>query len=106
MIQYRQRNEVEYDFSQLQSDLFMGIKGRSAQNSAEGGLLVNFLSLRLRLSLLDAMRTSGLVDQMWIPKLMLTMRKLRITMVGGEWRLNEVTKKQREIISKLGLPLL
>ena len=106
MIQYRQRNEVEYDFSQLQSDLFMGIKGRSAQNSAEGGLLVNFLSLRLRLSLLDAMKTSGLVDQMWIPKLMLTMRKLRITMVGGEWRLNEVTKKQREIISKLGLPLL
>jgi hypothetical protein len=34
------------------------------------------------------------------------MRKLRITKVGDEWRLNEVTKKQREILSKLGIPLL
>ena len=26
--------------------------------------------------------------------------------IGGEWRLNEVTRKHREIQSKLGLPLL
>jgi len=37
---------------------------------------------------------------------MKVMRKLRITCVGGEWRLNEVTRKQREILSRLGLPLL
>jgi len=106
MVQYRQRNEVEYDFSQLQSDLFMGIRGKSIQKSAEGGLLVNFLSLRLRLSLLGMMKSSGITDEMWIPKLMKVMRKLRITCVGGEWRLNEVTRKQREILSRLGLPLL
>ena len=106
MIEYRQRNDVEYDFSQLQSDLFMGIKGKSDQKSAEGGLLVNFLSLRLRLTLLDRMKTAGITDEMWIPKFMKIMRKLRITLVGDEWRLNEVTRKQRELISKLGLPLL
>ena len=106
MIEYRQRNDVEYDFSQLQSDLFMGIKGKSDQKSAEGGLLVNFLSLRLRLTLLDRMKSAGITDEMWIPKFMKIMRKLRITLVGDEWRLNEVTKKQRELIAKLGLPLL
>ena len=106
MIQYRLRNEVEYDFSQLQSDLFVGIRGKSVQKSAEGGLLVNFLSLRLRLTLLNRMKKSGITDEMWVPKLMKVMRKLRITRVGEEWRLNEVTKKQREILSKLGLPLL
>ena len=106
MIQYRMRNEVEYDFSQLQSDLFVGIRGRSVQKSAEGGLLVNFLSLRLRLALLRMMKDAKLTDEMWIPKLMKIMRKLRITQVGGEWRLNEVTRKQREILNKLGLPLL
>ena len=106
MIEYRQRNDVEYDFSQLQSDLFMGIKGKSDQKSAEGGLLVNFLSLRLRLTLLNRMRSAGITDEMWIPKFMKTLRKLRITLVGDEWRLNEVTKKQRELIAKLGLPLL
>lgn len=106
MIEYRQRNDVEYDLSQLQSDLLMGIKGKSDQKSAEGGLLVNFLSLRLRLTLLERMRISGITDEMWIPKLMKVLRKLRITLVGNEWRLNEVTKKQRELIGKLGLPLL
>lgn len=106
MIEYRQRNDVEYDFSQLQSDLFMGIKGKSDRKSAEGGLLVNFLSLRLRLTLLERMRTSGITDEMRIPKLMKVLRKLRMTLVGNEWRLNEVTKKQRELIGKLGLPLL
>lgn len=106
MIEYRQRNEVEYDFSMLQSDLFDGVKGRSDQRSAEGGLLVNFLSLRLRLTLLKRMRASGVTDEMWVPKLMKVMRKLRITQVGGEWRLNEVTKAQRSILARLGLPLL
>ena len=106
LIEYRMRNEVEYDFSQLQSDLFMGVKGRSVQKSAEGGLLVNFISLRLRLMLLNRMKGSDLTDEMWIPKLMKIMRKLRITKVGDEWRLNEVTRKQREILSKLGIPLL
>lgn len=106
LIQYRQRNDVEYDFSQLQSDLFVGIKGRSAQMSAEGGLLINFLSLRLRLTLLKYMKQSKITDNMWIPKVLKLMKKLRITLVGDEWRLNEVTKKQRELLSKLGIPLL
>ena len=56
--------------------------------------------------LLGKMKESKLTDEMWIPKLMRIMRKLRITKVGDEWRLNEVTKKQREILSKLGIPLL
>lgn len=37
---------------------------------------------------------------------MKVLRKPRITLVGNEWRLKEVTKKQRELIGKLGLPLL
>ena len=52
------------------------------------------------------MRSAGVTDEMWIPKFMKIMRKLRITLVGDEWSLNEVTKKQRELIGKLGLPLL
>lgn len=37
LIEYRQRNDVECGFLQLQSGLFMGIKGKSDQKSAEGG---------------------------------------------------------------------
>lgn len=80
LIQYRQRNDVEYDFSRLQSDLFVEIKGRSTQMSAEGGLLINFLSLRLRLTLLKNMKQSKVTDVMWIPKVLKLMRKLRISL--------------------------
>jgi hypothetical protein len=68
----------------LQSDLFVGIKGKYVQKSAEGGLFVNFLSLRLRLTLLGKMNGSRLTDEMWISRLMKIMRKLRITKVGDE----------------------
>ena len=68
----------------MQSDLFVGIKGKYVQKSAEGGLLVNFLLLRLRLILLGKMTGPRLTDEMWIPRLMKIMRKLRITKVGDE----------------------
>ncbi len=34
------------------------------------------------------------------------MRKLRMTDVSGEGRLNEITRKQKEILSKLEISLL
>ena len=103
LIQYRKRNDIEYDFSQIQSDLFIGSKGKSTQESAEGGLFVNFISLRLRLLLLERMRSAGLLDSMWIPDLLRILKKLKISHIGDNWRLNEVTKSQKEIFEKLGV---
>lgn len=102
----RAGNDVECGFSRLRSGLFTGIKGESDRKSAEGGLLVNFLSLRLGPALLNRMRSSGITDETWIPELMKVLRKPRINLVGDERRLNEVTGKQRELIGELGLPLI
>ncbi|WP_400238221.1 IS1634 family transposase [Methanomethylophilus alvi] len=103
LMQYRLRNGVEYDFSQLQSDLFVGITGKSDQDSAEGGLLVNFLSLRLRLTLINLLKEKGLADDYWVPDVLNTLKKLKISCIGGKWRLNEVTKAQRELFEALGV---
>lgn len=103
LIQYRKRNDVEYDFSQLQSDLLVGSKGKSSQKSADGGLFINFISLRLRLHLLNEMKRSGLLESMWIPDLLNILKKLKISHIGNQWRLNEVTKTQRELFQKLGI---
>lgn len=105
LIQYRLRNGVEYDFSQLQSDLFVGITGKSDQDSAEGGLLVNFLSLRLRLTLIQRIKASSLEGKCWVPDVLNTLRKLKISKIGDNWRLNEVTKSQRDIFKALGVKL-
>ena len=56
------RNGVEYDFSQHQSVL-VGLIGKSDQDSAEGGLLVNFLSQQLRITLLEHMKKSLLAGR-------------------------------------------
>lgn len=105
LIEYRKRNDVEYNFSQLQSDLFNGVKGKSNHDSVEGGLLVNFLSLRLRLTLIDRMKKAELTNSMWVPELIRTLKKLKISCVGEEWRLNEITRAQRDIFKKLGVKL-
>ena len=103
LIQYRLRNGVEYDFSQLQSDLYVGINGKSDQDSAEGGLLVNFLSLRLRLTLINLLKEKNLAGKYWVPDVINAMKKLKISCIGGKWRLNEVTKAQRELSEALGI---
>jgi hypothetical protein len=96
---------VEYDFSQLQSDLYVGITGKSDQNSAEGGLLVNFLSLRLRLTLINLLKEKGMAGNYWVPDVINTLKKLKISCIGGKWRLNEVTKAQRELFEALGVKI-
>ena len=97
LIQYRIRNGVEYDFSQLQSDLLIGLSGKSDQDSAEGGLLVNFLSLRFCITLIECMRRSPLAGKVWVLDVINLLKKLKMSCVGGNWRLNDVTKSQKEL---------
>ena len=73
LIQYRMRNGVEYDFSQLQSD----------QDSSEGGLMVNFLSLRLCIILIQRMKKSPLAGKMWVPDVINLLKKLKMSCVGA-----------------------
>jgi transposase len=99
---YRKRNDIEADFSMLKSDLEGGVRYLSSNDSMEGMIFVEFLSLVLRTELLNRVRTADLAD-IWVPDIVNTMNKLKITLVGSRWRLNEVTKKQRELYRKLGV---
>lgn len=101
LIRYRKRNDIEYDFSELQSDMFNGVKGKSDQDSAEGSLFVNFLSIRLRNLLVQRMKDSDLCDRYWVPDIMGELKKLKISHISGKWRLNLVTAKQRKMYEDL-----
>jgi len=103
MIQYRARNDIEYDFSVLQSDLFEGTRGKSDMDSAQGGIMVSFLAIRLRLILLHAMQDTNLTDTMWTPELLKELGKLKVSKVGEKWKLNVVTKNMRTLYETLGV---
>lgn len=66
---------VEYDFSQLQSDLFVSFCGKSDQDSTEVGLLVNFLSLHHFHRAYEEVVITG---KIWVPDVINLLKKLKI----------------------------
>jgi len=105
LIRYRKRNEIEYQFSQLKSDLNGGVANLSDMGSAQGAVLTEFISLILRTEILNRLRRNGLINSIHVPKVMGVMNKLKISYTGGEWRLNELTKEMKDMFSSLGIPL-
>lgn len=73
--------------------------------SIHGLILVLFISLIIRSILLRKARESKLLDKMTIEDILLEMSKLRPVYIGEEWHLTEITRKQREILTKLGVKI-
>ena len=100
---YRQRNDAEMDFRTLKTALEGGVRYLSSTESVKGMLCVEFIALVLRTSLLNRARDAGLLNKMWLTDIINEMMKLKITRIGETWRLNELTKKQRELLKALGV---
>jgi len=105
LIRYRKRNDIEYQFSQLKSDLEGGVTNLSDMGSAQGAVLTEFVSLILRTELINRLRRKDLINSLHVPKVIGVMNKLKISFMGSEWRLNEITKEMRDIFSSLDVPL-
>jgi len=105
LMRYRKRNEIEYQFSQLKSDLGGGVTNLSDMGSAQGAVLTEFVALILRTELVNRLRDNDLIGSVHVPKVIGVMNKLKITNTGGEWRLNEITKEMRDMFTSLGVPL-
>jgi transposase len=105
LIRYRKRNEIEYQFSQLKSDLDGGVTNLSDMGSAQGAVLTEFIALILRTELVNRLRRNGLINSIHVPKVIGVMNKLKISYMGSEWRLNEMTREMRDMLSSLDIPL-
>jgi len=99
---YRIRNSIETSFKRLKDDLEGGIKGLQNDVSADGMIFVQFVSMILLFELFRRIRSSSLYRKLWMPDVNNELRKLKASKIGDHWILNEVTKKQRDIIEALG----
>jgi transposase len=106
LMTYRQRDEAEQDFGQLKDDIEIMPMGVGKMSTLRGLAFILFLSLQLRSLLLQRARKAKLLGKMWIEELLRILGMLKVTRIGQEWRLNEVTKKQRELCSALGVKAL
>jgi len=98
---YRSRNDIEFDFRQLKSDLEGGVKCLQTDGSADGLIFVQFVSLILRSELLRRVSQSGLKGKVWYPDVINELSKLKVSRMGSKLVLNEVTRKQRDLFASL-----
>ncbi|MCL2295753.1 MAG: transposase [Methanomassiliicoccaceae archaeon] len=102
---YRLKNEIEKLFETFKDELEGGISYLSSENSARGMIFAEFVAVTLHYVLASRLRTAGLGRNVWIPDIISLLNKLKITYMNDRWRLNEVSKKQREMYEALGVPI-
>ena len=100
---YRQRFEVEAEFDQLKDPLDIEPLRVSSPDSFRGLMFISFVSLVLRTFMMRRAAQAKLLDRRWIDDMLLELAKLKVTKIGETWRLNEVKKKQRDLMVALGV---
>lgn len=103
MTMYREREEVERQYLALKRDLEAMPLRIQKMETFQGLLFVFFVSLILRSILVERARAGGLLEKQSIEEILLDLAKLRAVSIGGQWRLSEITKRQRTNLEKLGV---
>ena len=98
---YRSRDRVEKGFRDMKSDLGALPMGVHTDDTIQGYLLVEFISLIIESELRRRMRESSLKGKMSIHEMLIELSKLRIIKQGSSKLLTEISKKQREIFEAM-----
>jgi transposase len=102
---YRERDAIEKLYNELKNDLDI-IPLRVRNNETLKGLtLVYFVAMIIRSILLQKARKAKLLEKDSIESLLMEMGKLRAVQIGNTWKLTEISKRQRIIMEKLGIPV-
>ena len=98
---YRQRNDAEAHFRTVKSS----VEGEnlSSNESLEEQMDIDFIALSLRTVLLNRMKKQTLLKNCCVPDIINEMSKLKVVRIGEDWRLNELTKKQKDYFKALSI---
>lgn len=100
---YRDKDKVEKSFDDLKNQLDMKRLCTHSSKATDGRLLVQFIALILMSALRKEMRQSRLIKDYTVGELLKEMQTLTKITYSGRYGyiLTEVTKPQKEILSKL-----
>ena len=103
---YRSRDSVEKLFDTMKNENGLHRLRTGDNLIAEGQVFLSMLALILRKGLESRMRTSGLLKKYSVDALIAEIEKISvIKLAQGDDILLEITKKQRDIFTKLGISL-
>ena len=101
---YRCKDVVEKGFSMLKNDIEALPLNVRKDSTVAGYLFVCFLSLIIRMRLLRLLKESGLNKKYSIEGLLTELEKVRLMVLPDGTKLpTEITKRQRDILTALGL---
>lgn len=103
---YRGRDLVEKLHDTLKTEDGQRRLRTGNDNSVTGRLFVAFLALALHCTLEKRMRESGILRKMSVAGFLAQMRKVKsVSMASGKRYLLEITKRNRELMAAVGVPL-
>jgi Transposase len=101
---YRSKDIVEKGFDMLKNDLKLLPLNAQRDSTLKGLLFGFFLALTLRMRIMKIMQEKELVSKYNLEGMLLELEKIKkIELTDGEVLTSELTRKQREILDKMGL---
>jgi transposase len=102
---YKTRWEIEECFDYLKNGLDLGTVYQRTNEEAEAWAFLNHISLTMFYALYAALLKANLSAK-WTPDAVITMAKnINRVKIGDTWITTEVSKKDREVLSALGVTL-
>ncbi len=101
---YREKDIIEKGFDTFKNDFQALPLNAKTESTIRGLLFVNYLSLIVRMRLINQMRECGLLKNYTVEKLLLELEKIKkIQLANEDVVVTEITKKQNDILDVLGL---
>ncbi|NOY65444.1 MAG: IS1634 family transposase [Nitrospirae bacterium] len=103
---YRRKDFIEKVFEVMKNEIDDGRLRIRRIDSLEGRLFLMFIALILYIALSNKMREEELYKKYTLSEVLYELKKLRLVeMLNGKKYLTEITKKQRTLYEKFGIPL-
>ncbi|MEM3513414.1 MAG: IS1634 family transposase [Thermoplasmata archaeon] len=102
---YRERDAIEKLYDEMKNDMELQPLRVRKNETLKGLVFLYFIAAIVRSLLRQRMIKAKLVEKYSIDEILAEMGKLRAVQIGNIWKLTEITKKQREILKKMNIPV-
>jgi transposase len=103
---YRRKDALEKMFDVIKNELECGRLKVSSREAMEGRLFLTYLSLIIYSALSQVMKEQDLYKSYTLSEVIYELKKLRVvTLNSGKSYLTEISKKQRMLFEKFGVPI-
>lgn len=102
---YRERDQIEKEINHLKNELEALPVRVHKMDTLRGLMFIFFISLILRSKLMEKASKAKLLKRSSLEDLLFDMGKLKAVLIGQDWRLSEISKKQRGILTALKIDI-